>query len=73
MKCMYFYLSLNLLQSVLHLNSFFSRAIIGRSKLDSKIQNFVRLRYKEHSIKEIGPPSNSVVNVHNLIALKSLW
>ena len=49
---------------------FFPWIIVEWNKLDSKIQNLSSSAFKEHLIKGIRPPSNSVFNIHNPIGLK---
>ena len=52
---------------------YFTRSIEKISewnKLCSKIQNLSSSAFKEHLIKGIRPPANSVFNIHNLIGLK---
>ena len=51
-------------------SSFFPWTIVEWNRLDSKIQNLSSSAFKEHLIKGIRPPLNSVFNVHNLIGLK---
>ena len=51
-------------------SSFFPWTIVEWNKLYSEIQNLSSSAFKEHLIKGIRPPSNSVFNIHNLIGLK---
>ena len=51
-------------------SSFFRWTIVEWNKLDSKIQNLSSSAFKEHLIKGIRPPSNSVLNIHNPVGLK---
>ena len=51
-------------------SSFFPWTIAEWNELDSKIQNLSSSAFKEHLIKGIRPPSNSVFNIYNLIGLK---